>query len=1466
MNTKRSKQNLKSCATKRPRINKITPTDTIPIVRTNKHRCYVFCPVEHTSLTCVPGIGQKNKKLLHKANIPDLSTLYERWEIMNNPRQFQNWLVNDVGFTNYQASMTSCEYTWPVRGSNKRKRSSTEEDTEKLSTSKRNVQSDGEVKFITTSKIKSKPMRSDTQKELFKLELNNLPNSLPSGLQSVKEKQNSTEVQKKTTIKLTDLGSKPLNKSEMSSPSKLELNIVGLKSDEIEQTVALKGNKFDLLSTKSKPSDDTTSKIPIDKVLSLAIKVTTNNEYLKSTEQNLPKRCDSKTNILSQNTSEHEDLKISNRSHSSDELDSTTVSIKSHQDKRMPQNLVESDPKSNEQTKKELSESNMKENLKSIKNLSLTSALATMKAKDNNFSTKDSSSPVNTPKTLQTKNLNSKVSLIDSNGTSIISKDITESIISNLKENTAVAEQQLSPTELQSTEDNSVRKLSDEKQLDKTPKAENDESKGRQLKGTPTLDHRKSISSLKRSILSSPKSTPAVFPSKPLRFGATTPKLDERSSVLSKTFAGLSSTTGTVEEVASSQNDRFLSLQEGSRSSKNLVKTSKESIESGVAVQRTTEIIPSKIPLDDQPNLLKQLPTQSDIKSSPENNIRAAYTQILDIKPNKSGTETGEQTRSDSRPKIQDSLTRSQKSIIPDSISQKQSFSLSIFKVPIITACLLEPPSNTMNQMEKWTQPDVKSEKDVTQEFFPEMSATVQHVDSNKDKIHSDSMSISASTLELRTQIVKEEVNEILTAAAEVIQQTLRDTSILINDAQFKNLFQSPSNGMNNKSEDNKSKIPPSTQLDTVVESPITSQQQQQNLAPVKKKILSPKPKCIPLAERLAQVRTLKAQRERIGTTTESSRTITQSSRTHIPLINSMTFPVSHKPNEASSQQIPKSLNKPSNDCSSEKLSESYIVQSNTLQHEIKAILNRTKSSANLQTNQELTNYTSNKHVDIQSETKFRSQSPKNEENTPLTKTAIKEIYPSIEQETLSFEGDKSSKKSLPLRRVVENSQIAKPQEDGKTACQQDTKRKIEIQDTAALISRLEKNAVDASILKKRPQETITRSTESATQTASQFSPDKSLLDKTFPSDSQKIHKNAIDKPTKLINENKSVPSEKISLKDALDVTNLKSQKEVELIEDDINVKEMFSKAHQSLDLYQNSSNISYLKMKVFKTSIASDIRSFTSAVKNQAKQPIAAWKHNLKTIEPTLNEQLEKNQIGLDGRKFLSTATNALDDQKIQQQITNSSLADLKHFVPQPRMGSNEPIPSPYLLILMPIKAQTIPKPSVFSQDMPTSESLVTKMEISEVSKHNDSGKKRTDDEIVVQDGEQSLRRLGASVPLCNVITKENSNDVLIDFSGRISFKQKCFISILGNERKNDTNVDGTNTLYSSYSTTNKAVWCESGNLLDKTSVHPQYVKVQKLLIPQVEFHESEEQISNRDTNNSILETKFFVSESDNK
>ena len=76
-------------------------------IRTNKHRCFVFC-LGHTSLASVPGIGRKNKQLLNEAGIEDLATLYAKYRQINSVQRFQYWLERDIGFTTYQAKMTTC--------------------------------------------------------------------------------------------------------------------------------------------------------------------------------------------------------------------------------------------------------------------------------------------------------------------------------------------------------------------------------------------------------------------------------------------------------------------------------------------------------------------------------------------------------------------------------------------------------------------------------------------------------------------------------------------------------------------------------------------------------------------------------------------------------------------------------------------------------------------------------------------------------------------------------------------------------------------------------------------------------------------------------------------------------------------------------------------------------------------------------------------------------------------------------------------------------------------------------------------------------------------------------------------------------------------------------------------------------------------------------------------------------------
>ncbi|CAF3317458.1 unnamed protein product [Rotaria socialis] len=76
-------------------------------IRTNKHRCFIFC-IGHTSLTCVPGIGKKNKQLLNQSGIHDLTTLYSKYRSIDNIEDFKQWLMYDIGFTSYQANMTTC--------------------------------------------------------------------------------------------------------------------------------------------------------------------------------------------------------------------------------------------------------------------------------------------------------------------------------------------------------------------------------------------------------------------------------------------------------------------------------------------------------------------------------------------------------------------------------------------------------------------------------------------------------------------------------------------------------------------------------------------------------------------------------------------------------------------------------------------------------------------------------------------------------------------------------------------------------------------------------------------------------------------------------------------------------------------------------------------------------------------------------------------------------------------------------------------------------------------------------------------------------------------------------------------------------------------------------------------------------------------------------------------------------------
>ena len=85
-----------------------SPTVEQPLqIRTNKHRCFVFC-LGHTSLTSVPGIGKKNQYLLKQSGIHDLSTLYRKYRSINHLQRFQQWLENEIGFTVYQAKMAAC--------------------------------------------------------------------------------------------------------------------------------------------------------------------------------------------------------------------------------------------------------------------------------------------------------------------------------------------------------------------------------------------------------------------------------------------------------------------------------------------------------------------------------------------------------------------------------------------------------------------------------------------------------------------------------------------------------------------------------------------------------------------------------------------------------------------------------------------------------------------------------------------------------------------------------------------------------------------------------------------------------------------------------------------------------------------------------------------------------------------------------------------------------------------------------------------------------------------------------------------------------------------------------------------------------------------------------------------------------------------------------------------------------------
>jgi hypothetical protein len=83
-------------------------------IRTYKHRCFVSC-LGHTSLTCVPGIGKKNKRLLNRSGIDNLSELYEKYRRMNNCQRFKSWLECDIGFTSYQAKMATCGISSKLR-------------------------------------------------------------------------------------------------------------------------------------------------------------------------------------------------------------------------------------------------------------------------------------------------------------------------------------------------------------------------------------------------------------------------------------------------------------------------------------------------------------------------------------------------------------------------------------------------------------------------------------------------------------------------------------------------------------------------------------------------------------------------------------------------------------------------------------------------------------------------------------------------------------------------------------------------------------------------------------------------------------------------------------------------------------------------------------------------------------------------------------------------------------------------------------------------------------------------------------------------------------------------------------------------------------------------------------------------------------------------------------------------------
>lgn len=76
-------------------------------IRSNKHRCFLFCH-EHSSLTCVPGIGKKNKQLLNQSGVYDLAGLFQKYREMKNIQHFKDWLNNRIGFTKYQARMAAC--------------------------------------------------------------------------------------------------------------------------------------------------------------------------------------------------------------------------------------------------------------------------------------------------------------------------------------------------------------------------------------------------------------------------------------------------------------------------------------------------------------------------------------------------------------------------------------------------------------------------------------------------------------------------------------------------------------------------------------------------------------------------------------------------------------------------------------------------------------------------------------------------------------------------------------------------------------------------------------------------------------------------------------------------------------------------------------------------------------------------------------------------------------------------------------------------------------------------------------------------------------------------------------------------------------------------------------------------------------------------------------------------------------